>query len=311
MQSAQNAPAGVYDWQVFHFLAYSARLQGRLDKAEAYLREMEALAQAERVNGTRSPRSKSGLWVAHRIEIAAARGEIAQADEYLQQYLQQPRPKGEELASAGLMRDYSLGSLNYHLQAGEIAILAGRYQEAHTTLTQAIETGRITGYQLVSIRALYGLGSADLEEGMFRHALDHFEEQHQVATKAGRWRDIGLALVGMGRAAVGLGDLKAARRHFAAARDALANTQATPVKLDLLASMAELLLAGGAAARAAELLNMVVAHPAATWKTRQDAGDLLQRAGCTAQAPPIALSSDPAELPDIDRLLATAGDLCQ
>lgn len=270
-----------------HYLAYAAKLQGRLDDAERFMRrQMEAIG------------ASADDFVAHSVDIACDRGDLDEA----MACLARQRRELIEAEAAGLSIRYGLQHLTYQIHRGNVAALAGNWDEARTAFEESIDAGEVTGYKLVSIRALQGLGGVELGAGNPEAALFCFEKARNLSQFTARWRNLGIALIGIARAEIEMGRTAAARKSLKDAFSALEQTEAVPIILDLLVAWVELRLTEGEQSGIERPLRRVLAHPATLWTTRQKAQEIVE----SCDVPLSTGESEPAADPlDVESLLAS------
>ncbi|MEE4239789.1 MAG: BTAD domain-containing putative transcriptional regulator [Anderseniella sp.] len=155
-----------------------------------------------------------------------------------------------------------------------VANARGDYAEARRWLEKAFAFHEETHDKTLIAESLSQLGTAAYLEGAYAEAKQRYLESIEISKETGeRWRRP--ALIGLGYATCALGEYEASGRHFRATLQLAMEMGAVVVVLDSLAGLATLLAASdrgeAAAEQAVELLAFVLAHPASTQETKDQA----------------------------------------
>jgi tetratricopeptide (TPR) repeat protein len=190
-----------------------------------------------------------------------------------------------------------------------VANARGDYAEARRWLEKASVFHSETPDKTLMAESLSQLGTAAYLEGAYAEAKQRYLESIEISKGTGeRWRRP--ALIGLGYATCALGEYEASGRHFRTALQMAMEIGALAVVLDSLVGLATLLAASdpgeAAAGQAVELLAFVLAHPASTQETKDQAVLLLVE--LEGRLPPATLAAARArgrarDLQDIAREL--------
>jgi len=252
-----NPPPPGYPSDPLLGLGFLALIRGEYQHA-AYL---AATARARS-----SPHTLVNLAVAWYIQAqsALAQGQVAQAQEAIQQALTALHAAGDRW-----FRAYCLNDL------GNIACMLGHYDEARQhaqesyTLREAF--GDAEGMALA--RALQG--KIALLQEQAEEAQRHYEHSLALYQELGDQGGLATALNGLGMAACVQGACQDARSYLRQALQIAAEIRFVPLELTIVTGSAAVLLQTGHSERGRDLLECVLHHPASDRDTVQRAQQLL------------------------------------
>jgi predicted ATPase/DNA-binding XRE family transcriptional regulator len=198
--------------------------------------------------------------------------------------------ESERLCRQSLAESLATGSVRavvFSISALTLTTFAqGRYEEAQALVRASFATSSAIG-------DYWGIGSALLQLGRVAFAQGEYDEAHYLYREScATFRDIGdhwsmaRALAGLAETTVALGDLPAAMRYFRDAWRVASEARVTPVAMEVLAGLADLLAGQGAITPARELIGHILETPAAGQAARDRAERLRGRlAGAPASTP--------------------------
>jgi predicted ATPase/transcriptional regulator with XRE-family HTH domain len=183
--------------------------------------------------------------------------------------------ESERLCRQGLAESLSTGSVRavvFSISALMLTTFAqGRYDEAQALVRASFATSSAIG-------DFWGIGSALLQLGRVAYIQGEYDEAHYLYREScATFRDIGdrwsmaRALNGLAETAVALGDRPAALQHFRDAWRVASEARVTPVAMEILAGLADLLADQGAVVPARELIAYILGTPAASQAARDRA----------------------------------------
>lgn len=154
--------------EALHQRGLTARSQGRLEAAEADLREAEVLSRAAEAPDLRA-RVLHGLGLVRR-----SRGQVREAREHLEA----ARTLAEEHALAHELCATCLA-------LGGVAIQLGERARAEVELSRVLELAEATGRRVDKAMALNGLAELDRKEGRLAQAAPRYREALELFEAAG------------------------------------------------------------------------------------------------------------------------------
>ena len=182
--------------------------------------------------------------------IATDLDEFEQAREYLQQSLSTVRRLGDTFRAAGLLNN--LGLLAY--KSGDYHQADQYFLECETTLR---EMGEPYGVAL----ALYNRGRAAYQSGDYQKAKQFHQESLAIRQEMGNPYLYGVSEFYLGRTCLALGEEKLAEMHFHNALASIRNSDNTYLRLQILNSLAGLLVNKGETALALTIGFFALEHP--------------------------------------------------
>lgn len=160
-------------------------------------------------------------------------------------------------------------------EMGETYRVEGKYLEARQWYRQSRNLYQDRRDLFLDHR---GKGDIALAEGDFEEAQEQFEECLVFAREGYRFWNVAYAMIGQGRAAVGLGEYESARRFFHSALLEAQKAGGRGLNLIALTGVAKLLVATDEVERAAEIAAHVVKHHASWQETKGQAKEVLAEA---------------------------------
>jgi tetratricopeptide (TPR) repeat protein len=209
--------------------------------------------------------------------VARELGEYEQARQLHQDSLAVAKECGDLLGIAGSLENLGL-----------VARDLGAYEEAEAYLQEGLAIRVEVGHQFSIAVSLENMGDLALALGDYQAARRHYNSSLEVYETHGYFGCV-TPHRGLAGVCTALGDTEQAGKHFHAALKAAADAAHVSLVLDVLACMAQLAAKMAQNERAAELLALVVQHPASSLQTRNKAERLLSELG--SQVPPEALAT--------------------
>ncbi len=175
---------------------------------------------------------------------------------------------------------------------GDTAHLVGEYAEAAQLYQDSLAVCKEIGDQRGIARAFNNLGMIAYRQGQYAEAQERCQEALTIFKAIGDQNGIAYALTNLGKLALALNDQLQSSQHLRAALQISMRLQAIPLALDILTTLAALLIkdeqdAAANRTRAVELLALVMDHPAGEKHTRDRAEGLL--AEMDSELPPEAI----------------------
>jgi len=257
-QDSGRAGLGMIGWE----LAEISVQEGRFEESFAFL---QAQRQLCRTLGIRRLEIHSLHWESL---VALRHGSVEQALQLRVQHL--------ELTRQG---DYYRNQHAWSLwELGEVYRVAGDATLARNYFEQAVARFQEMGEAMGQGFYHRGLGDLALSAGDYTAAEEHFLIYLEIAaTEFYHW-STAYALTGLGRAALGMDRHTQARAHFLESLRMAGLEGNRDLWLLPLTGLAQLAVAEGQPAAAAELAAFVVHHPLSWLETRAWAGSVLQEA---------------------------------
>jgi predicted ATPase/DNA-binding XRE family transcriptional regulator len=203
--------------------------------------------------------------------------------------------ESEQLCRQSLTASLATGSVRavvFSISALMLTTLAQeRYEEAQALVRASFATSSAIG-------DYWGIGSALLQLGRIAYAQGEYDEAHYLYREScATFREIGdrwsmaRALAGLAETTVALGDRPAAMQFFRDAWRVASEARVTPVAMEVLAGLADLLAGDGVIAPAHELIAHILGTPAAG----QAARDRAERLRNTLVGAAPSMASRPVE----------------
>jgi predicted ATPase/DNA-binding XRE family transcriptional regulator len=198
--------------------------------------------------------------------VAYGLGEYQESERLCRQSLAESLPTG------------SVRAVVFSISALTLTTFAqGRYEEAQALVRASFATSS-------AISDYWGIGSALLQLGRLAYVQGEYDEAHYLYREScATFRDIGdrwsmaRALAGLAETTVALGDRPAAIQYFRDAWRVASEARVTPVAMEVLAGLADLLAGAGAVVPARELIVHILDTPAAGQAARDRAEQLRGR----------------------------------
>jgi len=260
---------------------------GRYLEAEDFLRRAVAIWDA--VGGDARRRYCLGglSWV------LCAKGEFERAEKVAQEGLQMR----QELAEPQ-------GTLLFMQALGRVAIARGDYELAQWYYQDALALAARSGMPKYQAACLRGCGWAAYELGDYAEAKRLFGD---VLAGARDMEDrflIAGALVGLGYAACGCGQVQQARQRFCQTLEASIGMDLRPQALDVLVGLSCLAAQKGETEWAAELLVLVLQHPASDQITKYRAQQLLSDLASELSPEELAAATGRGQVRELEATIA-------
>lgn len=272
--------------------------QAEYAEARQLFRESLALYQAvDDQDGIAQALSSLGL-------LAIDLGEYAEAKQALQESLALYRLGGDRFETARLLN--SLGILTAQSEGyteakqffhesialrreiddkygvasalsnlGILAEIQGEFAEAKQLASDSLAIRREVGDRFTIAICLNNLSSIARRMGEHEEAKQLAQEGLAIRREIGDRRGIASALSNLGQATTALGEYQESRKHFREALRIGMEIRATPLILDILTGLADLLAKEGKVEQAWELLNLARQHPATENQVKDRAAHLL------------------------------------
>jgi predicted ATPase len=171
--------------------------------------------------------------------------------------------------------DYSSGITFAKNLLGTAARNLGEYAEAKRLHEEVLQTCRELDYHLGIALAAYYLGHTTYLLGDYTEAERLLTESLSISKRLDYHRGITRSLSTLGSVAYAQGEYDEAQKYMYEALKMTQETYAAPMALDVLAGLANLLMAEGHPERAVELLTLSRSHAASEQETRDKANHLL------------------------------------
>jgi DNA-binding SARP family transcriptional activator/tetratricopeptide (TPR) repeat protein len=239
-------------------LASTPHHLGRYDDAERLLRTATAIA--EEVGDLRY----MALCLGNLGEVLRDRGDYGAAKRAAEEALQIRQSLGDRV-----------GVAHSHFTLGYIATALGHYEGARQHHREGLALGEEIGSQETRAVSLCGLGIVALAVGQHAEAKQFFRDSLADCPKAS-----GIEihdLVGLGHAARLDGDVEGSRRCFCRALAVAMSASRLLEAQEALVGLAYLLAEQSELEQAAELLGLVLCHPATRHATRAEAQGFLSK----------------------------------
>jgi predicted ATPase/DNA-binding SARP family transcriptional activator len=196
--------------------------------------------------------------------------------------------EARELLNEGLAISRGIGD-PYKISArlailGDIAFRQGEYEEAKQRYQEALSSSREAGAQTGIARSFTRLGIVSEAMGDYAEARQFLQRSLEISSKIGDPREMAKCLAPLGRVAAAQGNFEEARNLYLEAIGIAMEIGSTPLALNALVGMADLLRHKGEIEFAIELLALVIHHPASERDTEVRAEQLL--AASASELPP-------------------------
>ncbi|MCB0082785.1 MAG: tetratricopeptide repeat protein, partial [Caldilineaceae bacterium] len=258
-------------------LGWQATNRGEYVEARNYLEESLFTARSHNIV------LFEGRALAELGQLALARGELEAASTYFEQRLVLSRNYGKLPISVSVAL---IGLAQLHTAQGDYAQAANLHQQVSDLLTEA--------HQERSSQLLASMGKLALHTGHLAGARLTYEECLAISRQSGAHVVTAQALIGLGRAAMGLGEEAEARRHLFDALQEAINIGFAPLLLECITAAAELFSTDGDFIYAAHVAALVKNHAASTAETRACANKLLAQARPEVAVETFALAAERA-----------------
>lgn len=167
----------------------------------------------------------------------------------------------------------------------------GRPQEARRVLEEALHLARQHNVSKSLDYLLRNLGDLCLGSGQLKDAEGHFQEALKIARPTGDATNIGGALTGLAMSLHPQGRLGQADAHLREALSLVWATREMPIVMEVLIGWGDHFLHAGQPRRAAEILELVIAHKATKGVHRETAKQIRNRIDLKAKAKGVGLEA--------------------
>jgi len=274
---------------VLFWLSLLARSEGRYSQAEGYLRQAIAVAGA---TGER-------FWKAACLDnlsmVLRIQGEYREAQMAAQESL-----RIREEISDRRNRGFSLTRL------GEIATALGDYELARQHFQRGLTVAEEIGVSDpdIKIGILRGQATLSLALGQPEEAARLFGNSLTITLESGSLSGQARALSGLGHAALAVGQVRQARERFCQGLEVAMRGRRLPLALRALAGLAAVMVSDGDPERAAEILGLVLHHPATHQLDKDRAQNLL--AELESELPPevVAAATARGQMRELEEVVA-------
>jgi tetratricopeptide (TPR) repeat protein len=156
----------------------------------------------------------------------------------------------------------------------ETAYRQGIYPQAEKQFRESLVVRREIDDRWGIAMSLNGLGRVAFALGDYPAARQHYQQSRQIYRDIGDRKGLATALHGLG-SVVALDDAGEAQAHYLEALHITADCHLLPLMLDIVVSLADLMVQEEETDQAAHLLALAHRHPAAEQFTRDRAGQML------------------------------------
>jgi hypothetical protein len=160
------------------------------------------------------------------------------------------------------------------LRLGEVALREGQHGEAGEHYRGSLTRSREMDDPQAQAESLVGLSMVATVHHDGSRAIRLLEEALSLVNSIPPWFEL-VVLVQLGHATLASGDIRRSRRCFHDSLELAQRTGFRPLALSALTGMARLCSLGNDGTQAAELLGLVLHHPASMQITRDTANQLL------------------------------------
>lgn len=264
------------------------RLRGKYEQAKQYHEESLAIYRT----------------LDHAYGIADALNNLGSIVWTQGNYEESKRYRAESLAIFERLGDRRGISIAFN-NLGNIAWVQGRYADAEDYYKQSLAIAREIGSRNSIGVALNNLGGVTAAQDKYGEALGYYEQSLAIRRDIGDLRGIASTYSDMGRFYTLQGQLETARRYLRDALRRAASIEATPYVVRTLVRFGVVYMQTGECERSAELLGLVIEHPALAIYAKQiDVNPLL--AALRDQLAPEVLEAALARgrLKDMDAVVA-------
>jgi tetratricopeptide (TPR) repeat protein len=200
--------------------------------------------------------------------------------------------------------DYSSGiALSLNL-LGNAARYLGQYTEAKELHQRVLQTCQALNYPLGVTLASYSLGYLAHLVGDQVEAKRWLSASLETAKKLAYQHGLIRSLNALGKVASALGEYQKARAYLHEALKLTQKVQAVPMVLEVLTSLAELLIKEGRTAQAMELLTFALNHAASKKETRDKANCLFAELSAKLPGPVIAATQEKGKAGKLEERVA-------
>jgi tetratricopeptide (TPR) repeat protein len=224
--------------------------------------------------------------------VAQVMGNTVEAKQLFQESAALKEEIGDERGLA-----FSLNNLGY------MAFRLQEYEEAGQQLQKSLALFREVGDRRGAAYSLTNLGNVAFDLGNYAGALDIYREALAIFEEISDRSGIAFCLEDLGNTSYALGDGPAAQAYYRQALQTAVAIPALPIALDILNSMANLLIEEGAYEKALQIILPVASQPFGHQQTRDRAEQLRQKVEAYLPATAVARARAESQSRPLDELL--------
>lgn len=235
-----------------------ASTQGRYDEAERHLEKAIELAHECGDSGSRA------LALRGLSSVAFRRGDFEKVQGYAEESLAIYRRLDNRQGIASTLRTLS-----------STARIRGEYQEAERYLEESLTLHREIGDRQGAALCLNNLGEIARIQEKYEEAARHYEKSLAIAEEIDLRMVVAACLINLGLVHASLGGDDVSSKYLYEALDKSAAIGVVPITLFALTGIAELQAKAKDYVQAAELLGLVLGHPAIDAQNKEEAEPIL------------------------------------
>ncbi len=256
-------------------LALTLYMQGDYERSHEFLQE--SLAVYQEFN------DPWGLGIRYNNQgmIAQALGDYAQAEHAYTQAMACWEALG-----------HTLGVASSHTNLGLLLEARGEYREAAAHYEEALTLFRRLNHRYGLASTLNNRGNIALRQGEYTLARSYYDRCLEMRGKLGDQRGLASVTNNLGRLAVFQGEFSEARRHLGRLLEDAPRYNLTPLILDALGWLGDMLNREGDVEGAVRFLSYVEAHPATTRDSREEAQTFLESLSASLSAEELAAARE-------------------
>jgi predicted ATPase/DNA-binding SARP family transcriptional activator len=285
---------------VFREFGYGSGIAGSLNILGIVARNLGGYAAAKKlcqeslvIAQEIGDRWEEALSLQYLSRIAISQGEYVEAKELAERSLAIYRKF-----------DYTSGiALSLNL-LGNAARYLGQYTEAKQLLQEVWQACQVLNYPLGTNLASYSLGYLAYLLGNYGEAQRWLTASLETAHKLAYQHGLIRSLNALGKVACALGGYKEARAYLYEALKVTQKIQAAPMILEVLTSLADLLIKEGRTVQAVELLTFPLGHAASKKETRDKASRLFTELAAKLPGQVIAAAQEKGKVDKLEERVA-------
>ncbi|MCP4536314.1 MAG: tetratricopeptide repeat protein [Chloroflexi bacterium] len=264
-----------------------ADTQGRYDEAERHLKK--AIGLAYECNDTQG----RALALRGLSSIAFRRGDFAKVQSYAEESLAIYRKLGDRQGIAITLRTLS-----------SAARIRGEYQEAEQHLEESLTFHQEIGDRQGAAICLNNLGEIARIQAKYEDAARHYEKSLAIAEEVDLRLVIAASLINLGLVYASLDKDEVSLKYLYGALEKSAAIGVIPITLFALTGIAELQAKAKDYVRAAELLGLVLDHPAIDAQNKEEAEPILSTLRETLSAGELETALERGKALDLPQVVA-------
>jgi predicted ATPase/DNA-binding SARP family transcriptional activator len=255
LESPADSPARAF---LLNVLGDANRILGVFDASQAQYQAMLTIYK-RLADGWGLARAYNSLGI-----LAGTRGQYEEAKENFQKSLATFRQIGDRAGTARILHNLSI-----------LAYIDQDYEKTRQLRLECLDICRAIGFQWGITSELKHLADVEKAMGDYEQARAHYEESLVYGRRANDRKSMAYALDSLGGLALQQKELAQARACYLEALETAIEIDLTPVAVDTLCGIAELLAMQNQIGQAIELLAFVTHHPAIDQQTRSKAENLM------------------------------------